>query len=84
MGFAQPARIPDGAHVSDEDYDRFYRPRSKRSSVTDPRDPAYDDRGAAELEERIESRAAELVDRGYCEDHAWTVAQDELCPQEEW
>ena len=30
------------------------------------------------------TRAAELMNGGYSEDFAWTRAQDELCPQEEF
>ena len=59
MSFTQPARVPDDAHVSDEDYDRFYRPRRKRSEVTDPRDPAYDDR---HREEHPVTRVVRCVD----------------------
>ena len=70
MSFTQPARVPDDAHVSDEDYDRFYRPRRKREPVTDPRDPAYDDRHQCLPEECLLCRALvdETNDEGYCPD----------------
>ena len=61
MSFTQPARVPDDAHVSDEDYDRFYRPRRKRSEVTDPRDPAYDDRREEAMHRTVRCANCEAV-----------------------
>lgn len=82
--FTQPPRQPDPVidNLKPANYGRSEPPSEGDRARDDGYERISEDRLAA-LEEAIEDRAQELIDRGYSEDFAWITAQDELCPQRE-